>query len=142
MPVLVIEDDVATLDFLCDLLGEEGYSVVAAAEGATGLEVLRTSQNRLIVVVDHRLPDMLGMDILRVVATSPHLRQTHAYVMVTADAQRFSVSDQAIQQELHTPVIAKPFDIAVFLDAVAQAQLRLTETDETHMSNGKTVEES
>jgi CheY-like chemotaxis protein len=132
--VLVIEDDVSTRDFLCDLFGVEGYSVVAAAEGAAGLEVLRTSQSRLVVIVDHRLPDMSGMDILRVVATNTHLRQTYAYVMVTADAHRFSASDQAIQQELHIPVIAKPFDIEVLLDAVAQAQLRLTDADETHMS--------
>ena len=132
--VLVIEDDVATRDFLCDLFGVEGYSVVAAAEGAAGLEVLRTSQNRLVVIVDYRMPDMSGMDLLRMVATSTHLRQTYAYVMVTADAERFSASDQAILQELHISVIAKPFDIVILLDVVAQAQLRLTDTDETYRS--------
>lgn len=127
--VLIVEDDLGTRDFLQDLLSEGGYSVLEASEGRAGLELLRASSDHLIVLLDYRLPDISGMDILREVAADTRLRRTHAYLLVTADARRFSANDQAMQQELNVPVIAKPFEITVLLDAIAQAQQRLAQAE-------------
>jgi two-component system, chemotaxis family, chemotaxis protein CheY len=39
-PVLVVDDDPHIREFLCDALGDEGYPVVAAADGAEALDRL------------------------------------------------------------------------------------------------------
>lgn len=131
--VLVIEDDPATLHFLLDLLQEEGYSTLEATDGAIGIELLRAAQQHVVALIDHRLPDISGMDILQTVAADIRLRQNHRFVLVTADAHRFSSKQKALQEDLAVPVIAKPFDINVLLDAVAQAQQGLADMNkQTH----------
>ncbi len=108
--ILVIEDDEATQLFLADLLAEEGHSVLQAADGATGLMTLRAAEYPLVVLVDYRLPDMLGTTLFGEVAKDAQLLQRHAYLFVTADAQHLPSTEQALLDAQHLSVIAKPFD--------------------------------
>lgn len=67
--VLVVEDDVAIVEFVSLGLGYEGYQVSVAGSVAEGLEQVRTSRPDLIVL-DVMLPDRSGLDLLAAVRGS------------------------------------------------------------------------
>jgi len=62
--LLFIEDDDAIRLALRLALEDEGYSVVEAANGATGLDAFQSNEIDL-VLLDLRLPDLSGFDVCR-----------------------------------------------------------------------------
>lgn len=61
--VLVIDDDAAVSEILCQALTWKGFSVVSATNGRDGLA--RFSEQRFdVVVTDIRMPLMSGIDVL------------------------------------------------------------------------------
>src|SRR5215467_4998189 len=79
--ILVIEDETAALRALSSLLSDEGYHVLEASCGQTGLDLARRELPDLILL-DIRLPDVNGLEVLG------RLRQEHcdaAVVIMTAD---------------------------------------------------------
>jgi DNA-binding response OmpR family regulator len=64
--ILLVEDDTAIRDAVAYNLEREGYEVVAAADGVTGLRLARDEQPDLLVL-DLMLPRLSGLDVCRVV---------------------------------------------------------------------------
>lgn len=64
MKILIVEDEIGIANFLKQGLEEEGYEVVVAHDGKTGLEIAK-SQRVDIVLLDWILPQMLGIDVCR-----------------------------------------------------------------------------
>lgn len=62
--ILVVDDEPMILRIFKRLLSEEGYTVLTARNGKEGLEVVR-KKNLELVILDLKLPDMSGIDILR-----------------------------------------------------------------------------
>ncbi len=62
--ILVVDDEPALLALLRDALGHWGYEVRHAGTGAEAIEMLR-SELFDAALVDIRLPDMTGLDLLR-----------------------------------------------------------------------------
>lgn len=60
--VLIVEDDEGIRTYLKELLLDNGYNVVTAADGITGLNIIKKSQPDL-VLLDLGLPDMSGESI-------------------------------------------------------------------------------
>ena len=69
LKILVIEDDLATLEFLRQELDARGHEVTAAADGREGL-LLACDGGYDVMVVDRMLPSLGGMDVLRALRTS------------------------------------------------------------------------
>ena len=61
--VLLVEDDDAQRQTLCDILRGEGLDVLECADGAAALD-LASREPVLVAVVDQRLPDMSGLQVL------------------------------------------------------------------------------
>jgi two-component system response regulator AtoC len=61
--ILVIEDEAAALRALSSLLSDEGYQVLEAPCGNTGLTLAR-QQSPDLILLDIRLPDVNGLDVL------------------------------------------------------------------------------
>lgn len=61
--VLVIDDDPLIISTVSDRLEREGYAVVEAADGQTGVERFRQGVD--VVLLDYSLPDMSGQEVLR-----------------------------------------------------------------------------
>lgn len=67
--VLIVDDDPPIREMLTDFLKEEGYEVLAASDGAGALELLREAAQRIsLALLDVRLPDVQGLEILRAMA--------------------------------------------------------------------------
>jgi len=65
--VLVVEDDPILLSTLAYNLSREGYRVVTAADGESGLSCARREQHQLdLVLLDVMLPGMSGFQLLRI----------------------------------------------------------------------------
>jgi two-component system response regulator ArlR len=64
MKILVVEDEIGIANFLKQGLEEEGYEVVVANDGKSGLEMAQ-SQKADIILLDWILPQMLGIDVCR-----------------------------------------------------------------------------
>ncbi len=65
--MLVVEDDPILLSTLAYNLSREGYRVVTAADGESGLSCARREQHQLdLVLLDVMLPGMSGFQLLRI----------------------------------------------------------------------------
>jgi HAMP domain-containing protein/CheY-like chemotaxis protein len=73
--LLVIEDDPAEQMSVAELLGHEDVEIISAATGAGALELMRQG-NFDCVVLDLKLPDMSGFDLLTEIQRDTKLRDT------------------------------------------------------------------
>src|SRR5262249_48371660 len=119
--VLIVDDDWAIRETLRTALEEEGYAVAEAGDGARALELLYTSPLPCIVLLDLRMPVLDGPGVLAVVAADGRLATRHVYTIITANLDTVPRARAALRGRLSVPVIPKPFDLEVVLDAVAQA---------------------
>ncbi len=62
LTVLIVDDELAILDLLRDVLEDEGYTVVTATDGLSALELVHTEQPALILT-DIMLPQMDGLTL-------------------------------------------------------------------------------
>lgn len=79
--VLIIEDDPLVRQFVELVLSQAGYNVSSVATGELGLKALRQSKWDL-VLLDIQLPDMTGVDLLRLLRR--YKRTTARVMMMTA----------------------------------------------------------
>jgi CheY-like chemotaxis protein len=68
--ILVIEDDAAIRDMLVRRLRLRGHTVAEAADGETGLQMIRASPPD-VVLLDHGLPGISGWDVARALRADP-----------------------------------------------------------------------
>lgn len=67
--ILLVEDDLAIVEFVTLGLGYEGYEVTAAATARAALEAIRGSRPDLLIL-DVLLPDRSGLEVLEAVRAS------------------------------------------------------------------------
>jgi CheY-like chemotaxis protein len=119
--ILVVDDDEAIRATLRLLLEDNGHQVSEAASGWEALTTLRSSPDRLVVLLDLVMPNMNGDDVLRAVAADSALAARHSYVLISAATTRDIDAATPIVMDLGGQVIRKPFDIDALLHAVAVA---------------------
>jgi CheY-like chemotaxis protein len=108
--LLIVDDEVAILEALTDILSVEGYEVATAANGAEGLK--RAGEERPdLILLDLMMPVMDGQEMLRRLKESPDLRGIPVVVM---SAGRVSKSELQGSRFL-----AKPFELDDLLDTVS-----------------------
>ncbi len=73
--LLVVEDDPAEQMSIAELIGFDDVRITAAGSGAEALAAMRTN-NFDCVVLDLRLPDVSGFDLLSEIQRDPSLRET------------------------------------------------------------------
>jgi CheY-like chemotaxis protein len=69
-PVLVIDDDALIAELLAVVLGEAGYQVMVANDGAEGLHLAQTTELSLIFC-DMCMPGLSGVEVLRGFKATP-----------------------------------------------------------------------
>ncbi len=89
--VLVVDDDRATRDLLDRFLRREGFTVHAAADGATGLELARALKPR-VVLLDVMMPQMDGWSVLSAIKSDPDLAHTPVIMVSFVDEHSLASS--------------------------------------------------
>ncbi|WP_024334810.1 sigma-54-dependent transcriptional regulator [Desulfotignum balticum] len=113
--ILVIDDDDQLRISFCKLLREENYSVLGAASGEAGVDII-TQQPLDLVILDMRLPGMDGMETFKQIKKKdPKL----PVIIVTA----FGTTETAIEATKMGAYdyVLKPFEIPEMLNLITQA---------------------
>lgn len=84
--ILYIEDNLGNRMLVKRILEAEGYSVIEAADGPSGLEIANKERPDLILL-DINLPEMDGYDLARKMRGSPRLQGT-PILAVTANVMK------------------------------------------------------
>ena len=114
--VLVADDEALLRWALCQRLARDGHAVTEALDGSAALAAIQTLPAPAVVVLDLKLPDMSGLDVLRAIRRR---RPDAAVVMITAywagdalaEARRLGVEH----------LLAKPIDLDRVAAVVAEA---------------------
>jgi CheY-like chemotaxis protein len=69
LPLLIVDDDLGTLETYEFILKPAGYEVVTASSGCEGLRLFET-EKFVLVLTDLRMPDLSGLEFLAEVRTS------------------------------------------------------------------------
>lgn len=112
--ILIIEDEAPIRDNLRQLLRLEGYEVLEAADGVSGIETVRTTRPDL-VLCDILMPGMDGYGVLAELRSTPDLVAI-PFIFLTASANLEDRS-QALKRGADDYLI-KPFKIADLLAAI------------------------
>jgi DNA-binding response OmpR family regulator len=120
--ILIIEDDRAVQKALRRLFEGEGFHVDAAGNGAEGLDLFRAAPAS-VVVLDLRLPGMLGQDVCRAIS------QVAPSVPIIILSARTDVMDKVLLLELGAhDYVTKPFSPRELLARVRTAMRRSSRT--------------
>jgi len=112
--ILVVDDEPAILDMIAELLGYEGYEVVATSQGSVALARAKSDPPALILL-DLMMPGMSGWQVIDALKASP---QTSAIPVVVLSARR-DLPATAKQLGIAT-FLTKPFDIDELISVVRQ----------------------
>jgi two-component system copper resistance phosphate regulon response regulator CusR len=112
MRILIVEDEKRIQDFLSRGLESAGYAVDVAPDGATGIELVHSTEYDLITL-DLMLPDMDGLEVLQ------KIRNRKASPPVLILSARDAVDDRVKGLELGADdYLVKPFAFVEFLARV------------------------
>src|SRR5205085_12553093 len=84
--ILVVEDNPLNLELVRDILTAEGYEVLEAADGASGVAIAALERPALILM-DLQLPRLDGLEATRLMRADPRLADI-PIIAVTAHAMK------------------------------------------------------
>lgn len=112
MKVLIIDDQRAILESLTMFFSEKGYDTIKAEYGKEGLEKFE-SEAPDIVILDIRLPDLNGVDVLKDIRAI----NEHAYVIMITAFHDMETTIAAMKNGaydyIHKPINIKELDFSV-----------------------------
>lgn len=109
--ILLVEDDAGIRESVVECLAAEGHAVMAAANGAEGLDWLRAGNRPDLVVLDLLMPVMNGTEFLEAVRSEPDLGALPVVLMTAA-------MPAAAESSATAGYLTKPFELADLLAAV------------------------
>ena len=114
LKILVVDDNSAVNDILCQLCGFLGHEVVAAQNGAEGLAVVQGDSEIAMVFTDFRMPVMDGVELLR------RLKELHPALPVVLITGSIVRDDVELEQAGFDSVVSKPFELKTIATCIQQ----------------------
>lgn len=115
--VLYAEDEAPLRGLVEYWLGDAGYRVLLAADGAEALALVRSHRPDL-VITDAMMPNLSGDELVEILKSDPELRGI-PIVMATAAASPMRI-ERMLERGCHA-VLGKPLEEGSFLEAAAAA---------------------
>jgi CheY-like chemotaxis protein len=116
--VLVVEDELNVRKLVAVNLSSRGYVVLEASDVRQALEQLRSATPDLMVL-DIKLPDLTGWDLLATITTGA--AQPARFPVVVMTASMMDAQIDLDQYPLVVEVLVKPFSAAKLVAAVERA---------------------
>jgi len=130
MNVLIADDDVVSRRLLQVSLGQAGYQVETAANGAEALRALQESDRHRLAVLDWMMPEMDGVEVCR--AVRKLAREPYIYIILLTAKERQNDIVEGLEAGADD-YITKPFDLHE-LKARLRAGNRILELQEQLVS--------
>jgi PAS domain S-box-containing protein len=106
--VLVVEDEAIVRALIVEVLDDLGYSVLEAADGPSGLDILQSAGDIALLITDVGLPGMNGRQLADAGReTRPHLK----VMFITGYAESAMLSSGKLEPGMI--VVTKPFTVGV-----------------------------
>ena len=103
--ILVVEDDTDLRVVHAEILRDEGYPVLTAADGLEALEVVEQNGPPAVILLDLRMPRMDGWDLADRLRERPEWRD----IPIVVVAAHYRIADEAesigARAWLHKPVM-------------------------------------
>ncbi len=115
--ILVVDDNEPLRELLKEVLLENKHSVDSASDGKVAIQALRQRTYDLMLL-DMHMPNMGGLDVLRLVKASPRLRSIKV-IMLTSESLTKEV--EAAFEAGAAGYILKPYNMEKLLAKVADA---------------------
>jgi len=104
--ILVVDDEETVRESLAAILEREGYRVFQAESGEEGLRVLKETPGIQLVISDHNMPGMSGIELLKLVRERyPNVTR----IMLTGDPDPQVIIRSINEGEVYR-FIKKPWD--------------------------------
>jgi DNA-binding response OmpR family regulator len=110
--VIVVEDEPDIRRVIAEALGDEGYDVACAADGAQALRLVRRSPAD-VAIVDLMMPELDGRGFLRECRADPRFASMQFVVITAISASRLKGLEPDVT------VLTKPFDLNDLVATVA-----------------------
>jgi CheY-like chemotaxis protein len=124
-PLLIVDDNEGTREVIRILFEDAGYTTIEATNGQEALVLLRESSEPLVVLLDIRMPEVSGEEVLRTILRDRRLRRRHTFILVSGVPHLSrSLRLQRMLRALAVEVVTKPFNVAALEQAIARAQQR------------------
>ena len=114
--VLIVDDDRGIVDGISEFLREEGFRVVATANGAEALAHLRLGLRANVILLDVLMPIMDGWDFRAAQLADPVLRGIPVVVISASGFARDTLGPQLKTRD----VFSKPLDLVRFLETLRE----------------------
>lgn len=85
--ILILEDDAALTKTLSEILGKKGFEVLNAADGETGIKVIKEKKPDLIVL-DIILPRKSGFEVMKELSADDELKKIPVLVLTNLEASQ------------------------------------------------------
>jgi two-component system cell cycle response regulator DivK len=112
--ILVVEDNARNMTLLTDVLQATGYGTLQASTGRQAL-TLATQHGPALVLMDIRLPDMDGLEALRLLRADA---STASIPVLAVTAQAMKGDQERFLEAGFDGYLSKPVDVDALLAAV------------------------
>ena len=119
--ILLVEDEPNVRKLVAVNLVQRGYQVLEAENGQQALKYLN-DQKPALMVLDIKLPDITGWDILDRITTAPSLFTNLPVLVMTASPVDHNIVVN--QYPCVVEILVKPFNTVKLLTAVQRALLK------------------
>jgi len=137
--ILIVDDEIETVDMISFLLESQGYAVIPAYSGAEALEILQQGLQEPgrdrslidLVILDVRIPDVDGYEICQVIKQDHHLKYIPVIMVTGLGTVEDTTRGLAIGADDY---VSKPFK-AEELVARVKAMLRVRAMEQELLQN-------
>jgi CheY-like chemotaxis protein len=110
--VVVVDDERAIVDLVCEVLTDEGFIALSATDGPSALTLIAAYPPSLLLV-DMRMPEMSGAELIGQLRADGLV--SFPIVMMTGSPEEALVAELGI-----SAVLPKPFELEELVSCVAQ----------------------
>jgi DNA-binding response OmpR family regulator len=114
--ILIIDNEPSLRKVIQTNLTASGYSASAAENGEEGLKLAKSIQPDLILL-DIKMPDMSGWDVLAALRADPELKQTPVIIM----SAFLRETEETRARKMGVGFMEKPFSVSELLSQVKKA---------------------
>ena len=113
--ILLVEDEAALRKTLGAVLKQEGYKMLLASDGETGLRLAKTKKPDLILL-DLVLPKLHGFDVLTQLKSDPSTKQIPVIIMT--NLEKIEDIEKAIEMGATTYLIKARYSLEEVVEKV------------------------